>query len=71
MKIGIDFDNTIISYDPLFQKFADDNQIKIPHHSNPKNAVKSFILQKPKGNLQWTALQGEIYGKKIARYSQK
>ena len=66
MKIGIDFDNTIISYDPLFQKFADRNKIKIPHHSNPKNAVKSFILQKPKGNLQWTALQGEIYGKKIA-----
>ena len=48
MKIGIDFDNTIISYDPLFQKFADGNKIKIPHHSNPKNAVKSFILQNQK-----------------------
>lgn len=66
MKIGIDFDNTIICYDSLFKRFANDHKIDIPTHRNPKSVVKAFLLQKPEGNFKWTSLQGEIYGNKLA-----
>ena len=66
MKIGIDFDNTIICYDSLFKDFADNQKIAIPDNRTPKSVVKTFLLQKTEGNLKWTKLQGEIYGKKIA-----
>lgn len=65
MKIGIDFDNTIICYDRIFKKFANDHNIIIAPHQNPKSVVKAFLLQKPEGNFKWTSLQGEIYGNKL------
>lgn len=65
MKIGIDFDNTIIDYGDLFHKYAMQKfnmPSSVPHD---KNAVKSYFISLHDGNTMWTELQGIIYGERI------
>ena len=64
-KIGIDFDNTIISYDELFFErlsltpFA--NATIQPH----KNSIREYLRSCEDGELAWQALQLEVYGRHI------
>jgi hypothetical protein len=65
MKIGIDFDNTIINYGQLFHKYAI-NRFGMPPGTEPdKNAIRSYFWSLPEGNTLWTELQGIVYGEKI------
>ncbi len=64
MIVGFDFDNTIINYQKLFKKIAYKKRL-VPKNINPnKESVKKYLISKNK-NEEWTALQGEVYGKYI------
>jgi len=64
MRIGIDFDNTIVSYDALFHKVARERDL-IPHDT-PVNkvAVRDHLRQIGKEEL-WTEMQGYVYGARM------
>lgn len=60
MKIGIDIDNTVLSYDDAFRKAADSFlQLKILPGMG-KEETKSFVVAK-EGEASWTRLQGIVY----------
>jgi hypothetical protein len=65
MKIGIDFDNTIIDYGDLFHKYAVQKFNMPTSVIHDKNSVKSYFISLPDGNTMWTELQGIIYGERI------
>lgn len=61
MKIGIDFDNTIVNYDGIFHKAAVQKKL-VPHSLSPlKHAVRNFLRSIGKEEA-WTELQGYVYG---------
>ena len=64
MKLGLDFDNTLIDYDSIFYDTAlklgfIDKDIK-----KSKTSVRNFLINKNQEN-KFTFLQGEVYGKEI------
>lgn len=64
MRLGLDFDNTLISYDQLFRRVALDKAL-IPETTPPqKNAVRDYLRQQGIED-EWTRLQGEVYGNRI------
>ena len=64
MLFGLDFDNTLISYDRLFQRIALDRKL-IPQDTPPKkDAVRDYLRRVGKED-EWTRLQGEVYGSRI------
>jgi len=64
MRIGVDFDNTIVCFDTLF--YAEALRKKLISNETPANklAVRE-ALRSRWGDLVWTELQGTIYGEKI------
>jgi hypothetical protein len=66
MIIGIDFDNTIACHDKSFRKFASEQGLTIPNGEKPKQVVKDFFLGKENGNLEWTRIQGKVYGAELS-----
>lgn len=64
MQIGIDFDNTIVSYDILFHKVAVEQ--KIVPESTPVNkvAVRDYLRKIDKEDI-WTEMQGYVYGARM------
>ena len=66
MIIGIDFDNTIACHDKSFRKVALNEGLSIDNGKKPKQVVKDFFLGKENGNLEWTRIQGKIYGSDIS-----
>jgi hypothetical protein len=67
LRIGIDFDNTIITYDDVFCAAARDCGLIDPAFSGRKQAVRDAIRLLPDGELTWQRLQGQVYGRGIAR----
>ena len=64
MLLGLDFDNTLISYDRLFRGIALEKKL-IPEDTPPqKNAVRDYLRRVGKED-DWTRLQGEVYGLRI------
>jgi len=64
MRIGIDFDNTLVCYDQLFWTLAHERGLiddSIPHR---KDAIRDDLRRR---GLEptWTAMQGEAYGPRI------
>jgi len=66
LHIGIDFDNTIISYDEVFCATAKRRGLIESAFSGRKQAVRDAIRLLPDGELAWQRLQGQVYGKGIA-----
>ena len=65
MRIGIDFDNTIVSYDVLFHKVALEAGY-IPAELTPsKVSVRDYLRRIGKENI-WTEMQGHVYGVRMA-----
>ena len=61
MIIGLDLDNTIVSYENAIVKIADEFT-EIPNHiAKNKDKIKGFFIE---NNLEkkWTFYQGELYG---------
>ena len=64
MQIGIDFDNTIVSYDALFHKVAVEQALVPADLPESKLAVRDY-LRKIDNEPAWTELQGYVYGTKM------
>jgi hypothetical protein len=66
MIIGIDFDNTIACHEQTFRKIASQEGLSIPKGEKTKQLVKDFFLGKKNGNLEWTRIQGKVYGAELS-----
>ncbi len=64
MRIGIDFDNTIVSYDALFHKVALERTLIPPDLAPTKLSVRNHLRQTGKEDI-WTELQGYVYGARM------
>lgn len=62
MNIGIDFDNTIVTYDKVFHRYA----VNLGHISKDvpmcKREIRDAIRSLPDGESKWIRLQGLVYG---------
>ena len=63
INVGIDLDNTIISYNNSFLRLAKKYNLSKTRSLN-KNIIKKNIIKKF-GMPEWTRCQGKIYGKEI------
>jgi hypothetical protein len=62
--IGIDLDNTLISYDRLFHRLALEQKLIAADLPVNKTAVRDF-LRRQNQEPAWTALQGLAYGSRL------
>src|SRR5262249_37526411 len=67
LRIGIDFDNTIITYDEVFLATARAWGLIDTDFTGHKQAIRDAIRLLPDGELSWQKLQGQIYGKGLAQ----
>lgn len=70
IKLGIDLDNTLISYEELFQRVATEEGFlsavpALVGDSNGKTEVRKAVQSLPNGEFQWQKLQGLVYGARI------
>jgi phosphoserine phosphatase len=60
--IGIDFDNTIVSYDELMCRAALERGLIGDAGDRTKRAVRDRIRERPDGAIEWQKLQALVYG---------
>jgi hypothetical protein len=65
MRIGIDFDNTIVGYDRVFLDTAVREGLLGRDFAGDKQAIRDAIRLLPDGELAWQRLQGIVYGRGI------
>jgi hypothetical protein len=65
MTIGVDFDNTIVSYDALFHRVARELGLIPAALPATKTAVRDHLRAAGMED-RWTALQGRVYGARMA-----
>jgi len=66
LRIGIDFDNTIVNYDGLFSKVAKKLKLNLDSYPSKKELIKKEIFKKKNGLKIWQRLQGKVYGEFIS-----
>lgn len=66
MHLGVDFDNTLVSYDELFHRCAVERGVIPADTPKTKSAVRAYLWSLPGGNTPWTELQGIVYGTRMA-----
>jgi hypothetical protein len=64
MRIGIDFDNTLVSYDALFHRVALDQHAIPADVPRTKVAVRDYLRRIGKEPV-WTEMQGTVYGARM------
>ncbi|MCX5662607.1 MAG: haloacid dehalogenase-like hydrolase [Planctomycetota bacterium] len=64
MRIGVDFDNTIVCYDQLFLRLAQEKGLAPAGLPANKGAVRDHLRAIGKEDV-WTEMQGEAYGSQI------
>ena len=69
MRIGLDFDNTIIAYGDVFVAAAKERDLIGADFQGGKQAVRDAIRLLPGGELAWQRLQGHVYGRGIGHAS--
>ena len=62
MRIGIDFDNTIVNYDEVFKKVALQLSLIKKDWNGTKQELRKKIIRE-KNEEVWKKLQGLVYGK--------
>lgn len=65
MRVGLDFDNTIVSYDALFHKLACEGGWIPEDLPRSKLLVRDHLRQAGKEDV-WTEMQGLVYGARMA-----
>jgi hypothetical protein len=66
MRIGLDFDNTIIGYSDVFLSAAKARRLLGPEVCGAsKQAVRDAIRLLPDGEIAWQRLQGFVYGRGV------
>ena len=61
MRIGVDFDNTIVCYDEVFHRVACEQGLIPDSVPVNKGAVRDY-LRKAGREAEWTEMQGYVYG---------
>lgn len=64
MIVGVDFDNTIVSYDGVFYRVALEEGLIPNWVAVKKNAVRDYLREQGL-EAEWTRLQGEVYGARM------
>lgn len=64
MKVGIDFDNTLVSYDDVFLRAAIERELLPQCFTGDKTAVRDSI-RLAAGDATWAKLQAEVYGRRM------
>jgi hypothetical protein len=64
MAVGIDFDNTIVSYDLLFKQLALEKALVPGDFPANKTLIRDHLRSSGREPL-WTAMQGEAYGSRM------
>lgn len=65
LRVGVDFDNTIVSYDTLFHRVALQLDLVPEDLPRTKLAVREHLRRTGREEL-WTELQGTVYGSRMA-----
>ncbi|MBU4263804.1 MAG: hypothetical protein KKC76_18265 [Proteobacteria bacterium] len=66
LKIGLDFDNTLICYDALFHELAlAGNLLPAPQPAKSKDSVREYVRALVDGENTWQQLQARVYGDEI------
>lgn len=66
LVIGLDFDNTLVSYDDvMYQTAVELGLITDNTAVRNKEHVRDYIRQLPDGEIKWQKLQAEVYGKRM------
>lgn len=65
MRIGLDFDNTIVNYDSLFHKVALEQSLIPAGLPRTKLAVRDYLRSQGKEEL-WIEMQGCVYGARMS-----
>lgn len=66
LRLGLDFDGTVVVYDEVFHRHAIERfgmPRELPVH---KTAVRDWLRSQPDGETKWIELQGLVYGLKMA-----
>jgi hypothetical protein len=63
--IGVDFDNTIVSYDDLMHRLAVEKGWISPEVSKSKKQIRDCIRLLPNGDREWQKLQAIVYGRQM------
>jgi len=63
MFLGLDLDNTLVSYDEVFRLLASESGMISPEWTGNKIQLKKYLFSKPNGVFNWQLLQGRAYGK--------
>ncbi|HLF18659.1 MAG TPA: aminoglycoside phosphotransferase family protein [Candidatus Omnitrophota bacterium] len=63
MILGVDFDNTIVSYDRVLYSTALGNGYIPKKMGQNKKAIRDAVRQLPDGEAKWQKLQAYIYGR--------
>ncbi|GFK94952.1 hypothetical protein NNJEOMEG_02800 [Fundidesulfovibrio magnetotacticus] len=66
MRIALDLDNTLVSYDALFRQAALDRGLAPPEIAASKSAVRAHVWRTV-GDEPWQELQAECYGPRMAQ----
>jgi hypothetical protein len=64
MLVGIDFDNTLVSYDELFAQAAVERGLFASHANASKRAIRDELRRTGREDV-WTEMQGYVYGELI------
>ncbi len=64
MKIGIDFDNTIVCYYGVFKKVAVERSLVPENLPAAKSQVRDYLRNQGQENA-WIELQGHVYGARM------
>ena len=69
IRLGLDFDNTLIDYDEVFYKIAFQKGLIPKSVERNKASVRTYLVNKNKEE-EFILLQGEVYGSKILEAKQ-
>lgn len=64
VRLGVDFDNTLVSYDEVFHRAARQAGLVPASLPRTKEAVRGHLRAAGR-EADWTALQGEVYGRRL------
>ena len=64
LVIGVDFDNTVISYDDILSKLAHERGISVTFPCS-KKILRDLLRQLPNGEIEWQKWQAIMYGPMI------
>lgn len=65
MRIGIDFDNTLVLYDHVFHGCAVEEFGMPAEIPAEKSAIRTWFREGPLGERAWVELQGIVYGTRL------